>query len=404
MTGPLEGIRILDLTTVIMGPFTTQILAGLGAEVIKIEPPDGDNMRHVVPMRHRGMGHIYLQLNRGKRSLVLDLKRPKAREVLWRFLPGADVLVTNTRPQAMKRLGLDYGTLGPENPHLIYVNCSGFGPKGPYAGQPAYDDLVQGLSGIPWLMQGYTGGEPGYVPLNLSDRLTGLAGAYAVCAALYAREKTGQGQCVDVSLFESMVHLVLGDHMAGQTFIPPEGPPGYARLLSRHRRPYRTQDGYLCLLIYNDKQWRSFFEAIGEARRFQEDERFMSHTHRAQHIDEVYSFLSEIMKTRTTAEWRRLLDKADIPNNPMNSPSDLLNDPHLKAAGLIEIEEHPSEGPLYVTGTPTSWSGTPCGRLFHAPRLGEHSAELLKEVGYSKEEMRSLEEEGAVFFFRQEQG
>ncbi|HEY7678398.1 MAG TPA: CoA transferase [Candidatus Methylomirabilis sp.] len=390
MAGPLAGVRVLDLTTVILGPFATQILAGLGAEVIKVESPEGDDMRHVVPMRSPGMGHIYLHLNRGKKSLVLDLKHPKAREALLRLVPGADVFISNIRPQALRRLDLHYEALAATQPRLIYVNCCGFSPRGPSAGRPAYDDLLQGTAGMSWLFQQYTGGEPGYAPVALADRVTGLNAAYAVCAALYAREKTGRGQCVDVPMLEAITQFILGDHMAGLTFLPPQGDPGYARFLTRHRRPYRTKDGYLCVLIYNDKQWRSFFAAIGDPEGIERDRRFSTHTNRAASIDEVYAWVAETMQTRTTAEWRELLEQADIPNAPMNSPADLLADPQLAATGFLTLEDHPTEGRMHVMGTPTAWSETPPDEATPAPRLGEHSAMLLTEAGYSEAEIRAL--------------
>ena len=396
MAGPLAGVRVLDLTTVILGPFATQILAGLGAEVIKIESPEGDDMRHVVPMRHPGMGHSYLHLNRGKKSLVLDLKHPKAREALLRLVPGADVFISNVRPQALKRLNFDYEALSAIHPGLIYVNCCGFSPRGPAAGRPAYDDLIQGASGMSWLMQMYGGGEPGYAPVPLADRVTGLHAAYAVCAALYAREKTGRGQSVDVPMFEAMAQFVLGEHMAGLTFVPSRGDAGYARLLTPHRRPYRTKDGYLCVLIYNDRQWRSFFAAIGDPEGIERDERFSTHTNRARSINEVYAWVAETMQTRTTAEWRDLLEKADIPHAPMNSPADLLADPQLAATGFLTIEDHPSEGRMHVMGSPTGWSETRPDDPLPAPRLGEHSATLLAEAGYSEEEIRALAAAGAT--------
>ncbi len=396
MAGPLAGVRVLDLTTVILGPFATQILAGLGAEVIKIESPEGDDMRHVVPMHNPGMGHIYLHLNRGKRSLVLDLKHPKAREALLRLVPGADVFISNIRPQALARLNLHYEALSAIQPGLIYVNCCGFSPQGPSAGRPAYDDLLQGTAGMSWLFQQYTGGEPGYAPVALADRVTGLHAAYAVCAALYAREKTGRGQCVDVPMLEAITQFILGDHMAGLTFVPPRGDPGYARFLTRHRRPYRTKDGYLCVLIYNDKQWRSFFAAIGDPEGIERDRRFSTHTNRAASINEVYAWVAETMRTRTTVEWRELLEKADIPNAPMNSPADLLADPQLAATGFLTLEDHPSEGRMHVMGTPTAWSETRPDDSLPAPRLGEHSATLLAEAGYSEEEIWALAAAGAT--------
>jgi len=396
MAGPLAGVRVLDLTTVILGPFSTQILAGLGAEVIKVESPEGDDMRHVVPMRNPGMGHIYLHLNRGKKSLVLDLKHPKAREALLRLVPGADVFISNIRPQALARLNLHYEALSAIQPRIIYVNCCGFSPRGPSAGRPAYDDLLQGTAGMSWLFQRYTAGEPGYAPIALADRVTGLNAAYAVCAALYAREKTGRGQAVEVPMLEAITQFILGDHMAGLTFVPPQGEPGYARFLTPNRRPYRTKDGYLCVLIYNDKQWRSFFAAIGDPEGLERDQRFSTHTNRARFIDEVYAWVAEIMRTRTTAEWGELLEKADIPHAPMNSPADLLVDPELTATGFLTLEDHPSEGPMHAMGTPTVWSETRTADPLPAPRLGEHSAALLAEAGYSQDEIRALAAAGAT--------
>ena len=394
--GPLAGVRVLDLTSIIMAPFATQILAGLGADVVKIESPEGDYMRHVGPMRHPGMGHIFLHANRGKRSIVLDIKQPSARDALVRMAATADVFITNVRPRAMKRLGLDHPALAAHNARLIYASCTGFGQRGPYAAKPAYDDLIQGAAGIPWLMQAYGAPEPCYTPVTLADRLTGLHAAYAISAALYAREKSGIGQLVEVPMFEAVTQFVLGDHMSGLTFDPPLGEAGYARLLTAYRRPYATRDGYLCALMYNDKQWRGFFAAIGDPGRFDSDARFTTLANRAAHIAEVYAFVADVMRTRTTAEWRALLDTADIPNQPVNSLAELANDPHLRASGFIGTEEHPTEGRLRVMGNPTSWSGTPTGPATPAPLLGEHTIELLSEAGFSESDIDVLLKTGAA--------
>jgi crotonobetainyl-CoA:carnitine CoA-transferase CaiB-like acyl-CoA transferase len=394
--GPLAGIRVLDLTTVLMGPFATQLLAGLGAEVIKVEPPEGDGIRQIGPMRHAGMGHIFLHVNRGKRSIVLDLKQPAARDALLRLAERADVMISNVRPAAMRRLGLDYETVAARNPRVVYVSCCGFGQAGPSAAKPAYDDLIQGAAGVPWLMQRAGAPAPAYAPVTLVDRLTGLHAAYAVSSALYARERTGQGQAVEVPMFEAAAQFVMSDHLGGLTFDPPLGEAGYARLLTPHRRPYATRDGHLCLLIYNDKQWRSFFAAVGDRERFERDARFSSQTARGEHIDAVYAYVAEIMRTRTTAEWERLLDEADIPHQPMNSPADILADPHLRATGFVAEEHHPTEGRLRVLGTPTTWSGTPPGKPVPAPRLGEHTVEVLREAGCSAAEIERLLASGAA--------
>jgi crotonobetainyl-CoA:carnitine CoA-transferase CaiB-like acyl-CoA transferase len=347
-------------------------------------------MRHVGPMREAGMGHIFMHASQGKRSLVLDLKSPEGKQVALDLAARSDVLITNVRAQALARLGLDYESLKSQFPKLIHVSCVGFDTEGPYANQPAYDDLIQGIAGVPWLMQQYGAPEPCYAPVTLSDRVTGLHAVYAVTAALYARSQTGFGQAVVVPMFEAITQFVLGDHMAGKTYEPPLGPAGYARLLTSHRKPYATQDGYLCVLIYNDKHWCNFFEALGEPQRLQ-DPRFSTHTNRAAHIDEVYAEVGRIMRTRTTAQWRELLTKADIPNTPMNSVDDILSDEHLRATGFIYESELPGEGPMLKMRAPTRWSGTPLQTgLSAAPHLGQDSAVVLQELGYSEAAIADL--------------
>jgi len=395
--GPLAGVRIVDMTSVILGPFATQILAALGADIIKVEPPEGDNIRHAGPMRNPGMGHIFLQTNRGKRSVVLDLKQPAARQALLRLLAGSDVLISNVRPQAMQRLGLAYEDVAAHNPRLIYVTCCGFDPRGPYAAKPAYDDLIQGAVAIPWLVQQYGGGEPAYAPMSLADRVSGLHAVYAVTGALYAREKTGRGQAVVVPMFEAMTQFVLGDHLSGLAFEPPQGAPGYARLMTPNRKPYRTRDGYLCVLIYNDKQWRNFFAAIGQKQRMQEA-LFATHGARMANIDAVYAEVARLLRERTTQEWQTLLDAADIPNMPAATPERLLADPHHAATGFVGFIDHPSEGRLRSTGNPTLWSATPpaAGNLRPAPRLGEHTLQVLREeAGLDEAQLAALQASGA---------
>ncbi|AEG92503.1 formyl-coenzyme A transferase (Formyl-CoA transferase)-like protein [Ramlibacter tataouinensis TTB310] len=389
-------MKVLDLTSVIMGPFATQILASLGAEVTKVEPAEGDNMRHVGPMRNPGMGHIFLHANQGKRSIVLDLKHEDGREAALRLAQRSDVLISNVRPQALERLGLGYEAVRERNPRIVHVSCCGFDQSGPYAARAAYDDLIQGATGLPWLMQEYGAQAPCYAPVTLADRVTGLHAVYAVTAALYARERSGQGQAVVVPMYEAMTQFVLGDHLAGLSFDPPAGAAGYPRLLTPHRRPYRTSDGYLCVLIYNDKHWRSFFAAIGEPQRMQDDPRFASHGARAENIDAVYEEVARLMAQRTTAQWRALLDRADVPNMPMNTPQDLLDDLHHQATGFIREVEHPTEGALRTPACPTRWSATPPpADLAPAPGLGEQSVAVLEEAGYSRAEIARLLASGA---------
>ncbi len=390
MNGPLGGVRIIDLTTVVMGPFATQILADLGADVVKVEPPEGDVLRHIAPMRHPGMGHIFLHHNRNKRSIVLDLKQPQGREALLRLARAGDVLVYNVRPQAMRRLRLSYEEVAATNPRIIYVGAYGYGEAGRYAGQPAYDDLIQGRSGLPHLLLEAGADRPRYVPTAISDRITGLAAVNAVTAALYCRERTGKGQAVEVPMFETLAHMVMGDHMGGRTFDPPMEPYRYERMLAPHRQPYATKDGYVCVLVYNDKHWRSFFRLIGREDMFEGDQRFSSQEARSRNIAEVYEFVAGEMARRTSAEWLRLLMEADIPVTPLNSVDDIIEDPHLAESGFYVTTEHPTEGRLRTMTTPGRWSRTPPGKLRPAPRLGEHSMEILGEAGYTRAEIDAL--------------
>ena len=332
--GPLAGIKIIDLTSVVMGPFATQILGDMGAEIIKVEPPAGDNMRWVGPMKNPGMGHIHMHLNRNKRSLVLDLKKPDGLAAIKRLIAQSDALIYNVRPQAMTRLGLSYEAVKAINPTLVYVGAYGFSEHGSYAGKPAYDDLIQGAAGVPSLTLEQGSDVPRYAPVTLGDRSVGLQTVIAMVGALFHAQRTGQGQAVDVTMFESLSQFVLGDHMGGKTFEPPIGDAGYARLIAPHRRPYGTRDGYLCVLIYNDKHWGNFFEAI-DRNELKDDPRFCDHTSRAANIRDVYQFVADIMLTRTTAEWQALLEKADIPNTPMHTMDSLINDPHLNESGFF---------------------------------------------------------------------
>jgi crotonobetainyl-CoA:carnitine CoA-transferase CaiB-like acyl-CoA transferase len=379
----------------VLGPLASLTLAGLGAEVVKVEALEGDNVRQAGASRHDDMGHVFLHGNRGKKSVALNLKQASAREALIAMLREADVFLTNVRPAAMKRLGLDPQALEAANPRLIQVTACGYGSAGPYADKPAYDDLIQGATGIPWLMQQYAGGEPAYVPLSIADRVAGLHVVYAVTAALYARERTGRGQQVEVPMFESVAHFVLADHLAGRSFAPSQGEAGYDRLLSPHRRPYRTADGYLCVLIYNDRHWRSFFAAIGQPG-LMDDERFRTQRQRSRHIREVYAWVASVMPSRTTAQWCQLLEEIDVPHQVPQSIEALIHDPHLRAAGMVFEEEHPSEGRLLALGQPTRWAGVSQPSLSPAPRLGQHGFEVLRGLGYAEEELSRMGDESAL--------
>jgi len=389
-SGPLAGVRIIDLTTVVMGPFATQILADMGADVVKVESPDGDVLRNIAPMRHSGMGHIFLHHNRNKRSIVLDLKQAAGRAALLRLARDADVLIYNVRPQAMARLKLAYEDVRAASPRIVYVGAYGYGEGGRYAGQSAYDDLIQGMAGLPWMTHAAGADRPRYVPTAISDRITGLAAVNAVTAALYGRERTGKGRSVEVPMFETLAHMVLGDHLCGRTFEPPADPVRYERMLAPHRVPYATKDGHVCVLVYNDKQWRSFFRLVGREELFDSDPRFSSQEARSRNINEVYAFVAEQMATRTSTEWLRLLKEADIPSAPLNSVDDVIDDPHLAESGFFRMTEHPTEGRLRMMSTPLAWSDAPPHALRPAPRLGEHSVEILLEAGYGKAEIEAM--------------
>jgi crotonobetainyl-CoA:carnitine CoA-transferase CaiB-like acyl-CoA transferase len=395
MPGPLHGVRVLDLTTVVMGPYATQILADFGADVVKVEPPEGDIMRFAWPFRSKGMGHIFLNANRNKRGVVLDLKQPEAREACLALAKKADVLVYNIRPQAMARLKLGYEDVRAVNQRIIYVGAFGYSQSGPYAAKAAYDDLIQGAAGLPWLLREAGAESPRFVPATMADRSVGLHVVNAVCAALYSREKTGKGQRVDVPMFESLLQSVLGEHMGGYTFEPQLGEGGYTRMLSKHRRPYETKDGYVCVLIYNDKHWKAFFEMIGRQDMLA-DARFASAEGRSRNFDAVYGFVADEMTQRTTEEWLAALERADIPVQRMNSLEDIMRDPHLAAIGYFRPIEHPSEGTLVSMKVPSEWSETAPEVRRHAPRLGEHTREVLREAGYTDVQIDGLTQSGAA--------
>ena len=397
MAGPLAGVRVLDLTTVLVGPYCTQILAEMGADVLKVEAPEGDVVRLIGPARHPGMGCMFLTVNRGKRSIALDLKRPEGRDALLRLARNADVLVTNIRPRAMARLGLGYDEVRAANDRIVYASVLGYGQDGPYAAQPAYDDLMQGATGIAVLNgRGGEDGTPRYVPLAMADRITGLAAVGAINAALLHRERTGEGQRVEVPMFETVAGFVLGDHLGGRVFDPPLDGGGYARLLSPGRRPYRTRDGFVCTMIYNDRQWRAFCAAAGLPDLVSEDPRFASHATRTENIDAILSMLERVFAERDTAEWVRLLEEADLPVAPAHTLDSAVRDPHLAASGFFATEEHPSEGRLVRMAPAARFSAGEASPPRPAPRLGEHGEEALREAGYGEAEIAALFESGAA--------
>jgi len=393
--GPLQGIKVIDMTTVLMGPYATQMLGDYGADVIKVEALDGDVTRLIGPTRHPGMGPVFLNTNRSKRSICLDLKKPSGREAVLRLIKTADVLVYNVRPQAMARLDLGYDVVGEVNPRLIYAGVFGFGQDGPYAAKPAYDDLIQGATALPALMAQTGDGVPRYVPNALVDRIVGLTAVGAICASLVHRDRTGRGQRVDIPMFETMAGFVMGDHMGGLTYEPPLDKGGYARHLSRDRRPYKTKDGYLSVIVYNDKQWENFFNATGR-EDLRKDPKFATFAGRAANIDTVYGELARIFETRTTDEWIALLTRADVPVMPMHNLESILHDEHLVATGFFPVVAHPTEGPIRSMKVSATWSETAAEPSRLAPRLNEHGEEILREAGFSADEIAALVRDGVT--------
>jgi crotonobetainyl-CoA:carnitine CoA-transferase CaiB-like acyl-CoA transferase len=366
-----------------MGPYATQILGDMGADVIKVESREGDIFRHAAPLLNPAMGAAFINLNRNKRSIVLDLKKAEEKQVLLKLIETADVLVYTVRPQSMRKLGLDYETLSKINPLLICCGAYGFSEDGPYAGRPAYDDIIQAMSGIAALQGRNSTDGPRYVNTILADKLTGLTTTYAIAMALFERERSGMGQSIEVPMFETLVSFVMIEHLAGETFCPAQGSTGYERLLNPYRRPYRTKDGYLGLLPYTTAHWQRFFELAGKPE-MASDPRVTDAPTRSKHIQELYEMVAELAKQKTTAEWTALLEAADIPSTPVFTPDDLLRDPHLEKVGFFRRDLHPTEGEVRTMKIPVKFSRTPGSIRRLAPGLDQNHAEIVEEAAGNK--------------------
>ena len=393
MTGPLDGIRVIEFTSVVLGPFACQILGDLGADVIKVEPPGGDTNRNLGPVKNtEGLAALFLTCNRNKKSIVLDLKSDEGREAALKLIATADVVVHNFRPKAMEKLGLDYQAVKKVNPDIIYCATYGFSKKGPYGDKGALDDSIQAASGVAMLMK-MVEGEPRYLPTIIGDKTTGLNVANAVTSALFHRERKGKGQEIEVPMFETMVSYVMVEHLWGQVFEPPLAPAGYTRLMSKHRRPYKTKDGYIAVLPYWDNHWATFCKLIDREDMIS-DERFINMKSRLENIDITYSETGKALAKRTTDEWLEALSDTNVPHMHVSELDDLMQNQHLIESEFWEMHQHPTEGTLRMPKLPIYFSESPASIRLMPPKLGAHNDELLSEIGYSEDEINSLKEKG----------
>ena len=381
--GPLAGIRVIDLTSVVFGPYATQIMADMGAEVIKVESPDGDNTRWITTGPEAGMGGIYVNVNRGKKSVMLDLRKDEDKQALRALVATADVFIHSMRGKAIAKLGFDYESVRAIRPDIIYTNCYGYSRRGPEADKPAYDDTIQAECGIPYV-QGLMNGEPGYVATIMADKVAGLHALYATMMALFHRERTGgrgkgEGQEVEVTMFEAMSSFMLVEHANGAMFSPPTTPAHYHRAVEKNRRPYKTKDGYVAALVYNDKHWSAF---VGAIKPDWASDEFATLAQRAKQIGRVYGLLGETFLTRTTQEWLDTLTALNIPCAPLRSTDQLFENEQLAAIGFFEEIDTP-QGRTRLPGVPTWFSRTP-GRVQRpAPRLGADNEEVLAPLAAS---------------------
>ena len=375
-SGPLAGIRVVDLTAMVMGPYCTQIMADMGADVIKVEPPQGDNTRYISVGPAPGMSGVFVNVNRGKRSVVLDLQTDSGKAALQELVKDADVFIHSMRAKAVAKLGFGYDDVAAINPAIVYTNCYGYGRRGPDRDRPAYDDTIQAECGLPAVQEQLTG-EATYVGTILADKVTGLTALYATMMALFHRERTGEGQEVEVSMFETMASFILVEHANGAMFDPPLGPAVYPRTVAPNRRPYRTRDGHVAALIYNDKQWKAFVDAVRPAWA---GELYATLEQRANNIDAVYGLVAQTLRERTTDEWLALFAELEIPAAAIHTPDALFDNPHLNAVGLFETVDT-LHGPVRFPGVPTWFSRTPGHVAGPAPELGADTAQVLDELG-----------------------
>lgn len=388
MSGPLSGLKVLELTSVVLGPWAAQIIADMGADVIKIEAPFGDSNRQLGASKNPGMAALYLSNNRNKRSLVLDLKQESARDALLAIVKDCDVFLHNNRPQVMTKLRLEYEDIKSVNENIIYCGTYGYSKDGPYGKKGALDDSIQAVSGVAALNE-LVLGEPRYLPTVVADKTTAITVVYSILAALFHRERSGVGQEIEVPMFETMVSFVMAEHIWGEVFEPKLGEAGYTRLMSHHRKPYKTKDGYIAVLPYMNNHWKTFCEKA-EREDLIEDERFKDLSSRVKNIDDTYSETGKILATKTTQEWLDIFTGTKVPVIVVNSLEDLFHDPHLEAVDFWKSFDHPTEGQLKMPGFPSKFSKTPASIRKHAPKLGEHSKEILAEAGIDEETINKM--------------
>jgi crotonobetainyl-CoA:carnitine CoA-transferase CaiB-like acyl-CoA transferase len=394
MAQPLEGVRIVDLTALVFGPLATKMLADLGAEVIKIEPPDGELTRHIEPMRSKGMGALFMHINRGKQSVAVDLKDDRGRRIVERLVVGADVFVHSMRQPAIERLGLDYPAVKARNPEIVYCAAWGFDRRGPFADHPAYDDIIQAATGLASLA-GDGDGAPRYPRTIIADKVGALFASHAILAAMLHRRATGRGQFVEVPMMECLSWFVLAEHLGGASFEPPTGPPGHPRALADSRRPFATRDSHIAVLPYTTGQWQRFLRHIG--RDDLADADWMADIgERGSRVGELYEVVDAAMVHKTTAEWMAVLGELDIPAMPVNDLAGMLEDPQLLASGFFEHYDHPTEGRLMGTNFPVRFSEMSESAPALAPGLGEHTRAVLQGLDFDDDAIEALLADGVV--------
>jgi crotonobetainyl-CoA:carnitine CoA-transferase CaiB-like acyl-CoA transferase len=372
-SGPLAGVRVVDLTTMVFGPYCTQIMADMGADVIKVEPPEGDAVRNISVAPRPGMAGVFVNVNRGKRSVILDLRSENDKAELRKLIADADVFIHSMRSKAIAKLGFDYAAVSAINPAIVYTNCYGYSRRGPDRDLTAYDDTIQAACGLPAVQQMLTG-EVSFVGTIMADKVAGLTALYATMMALFHKARTGEGQEVEVGMFETMASFMLAEHANGAMFTPPLGPAIYPRTVVPNRKPYRTKDGHVAALVYNDKQWSAFVNAVKPA--WNDESQFATLAQRAKCVDKVYGLLGQTFLEKTTQEWLTLLESIDVPAAPIRTPQELFDNPHLNEIGFFEPVET-ADGPVRFPGVPTWFSKTPGKIVSGAPSLGEHTDEIL---------------------------